>query len=137
MRRDESAEQVTIRSLLYRVMTCSTAARWALAQLTRHSPVITSQRLNPTPTARAEGAGAGEAPARIEIEAGGQVFFNHVPVGGPRDALLPELRERLRAVRGAVRIEPNPRARQARVAAVLDACAAAGVARVSLQGPEE
>ena len=93
--------------------------------------------LNPTPTARAEGAGAGEAPARIEIEAGGQVFFNHVPVGGPRDALLPELRERLRAVRGAVRIEPNPRARQARVAAVLDACAAAGVARVSLQGPEE
>jgi biopolymer transport protein ExbB len=93
--------------------------------------------LNPTPTARAEGAGAGEASARIEIEAGGQVFFNRVPVGGPRDALLPELRERLRAVRGAVRIEPNPRARQARVAAVLDACAAAGVARVSLQSPEE
>jgi biopolymer transport protein ExbB len=93
--------------------------------------------LNPTPTARAEGAGAGEAPARIEIEAGGQVFLNRVPVGGPRDALLPELRERLRAVRGAVRIEPNPRARQARLAAVLDACAAAGVARVSLQDPEE
>ena len=79
--------------------------------------------------AGAVSASSTAAPAiRIDIDASGQVFWNHLPVGTPRDAALAELRERLRQLPGdtLLVIAPQARSRQERIIAVLDACKAEG-----------
>jgi len=72
--------------------------------------------------------GAATPSLRIDIDASGQVFWNHLPVGTPRDAALGELRERLRQLPSETLlvIAPQARSRQERIIAVLDACKAAG-----------
>jgi biopolymer transport protein ExbD len=74
----------------------------------------------------------GEA-ARIDIDAEGQVFFNRLPCGNSRDEALPALREKLRAIDPSrlILITPQPRTRQDRIVAVLDACRESSSRRIA------
>ncbi len=88
-----------------------------------------TERELPLAADRAGSANGAAAPSiRIDIDASGQVFWNHLPVGTPRDAMLAELRERLRQLpdETTLVIAPQARSRQERIIAVLDACKASG-----------
>ena len=108
------------------------------------------------PASGADGTANAAAPApppaviRLDIDPAGQVYCNQMPVDGPRDALLPALRERLQKAlaetggdgggSGAsplVVVTPHARTPHARVMEVLSACAAAQVRRLAFGAPAE
>ncbi|MDE1169993.1 MAG: biopolymer transporter ExbD [Verrucomicrobium sp.] len=80
----------------------------------------------------AGGSAAPEKTVRVEIAANGKIAVDGRQV--PAEALSMRLRE-LHAAAGGVLVAPDARARQEHVVAALEACAAAGVARVALAEP--
>ena len=72
----------------------------------------------------------------IDISADGQVVGNSTSFGTPTDKQLPALRDWLKATQGfgdeePVFIRPNAQTRHERIVDVLNACAAAGIKKLS------